>query len=157
MKKRLLILICFVFLVSIFLVVPFSKAIFKSVGSTTGSATAADWDVAIDQTGISSSVSTTIGSANGTDYTLKLVSNSEVDVVYSITISNIPSGVDVKLNGGSFQTPSNGTYTFSNAGTINYTGSQEEVTRTITFKANNGASAVNAQQVTISVDFKQVQ
>ena len=155
MKKRKLLIIACMLMVFAFLVIPLSRAIFKSNGGGTGTIATAAWNVEIDQTGISSNVSTTIGSANGTDYTLKLVSDSEVNVTYSITIDNIPNGVDVKLNGGSFQTPSNGTITFPDAGTINYTGSPVEVTRTITFKANNGATAVNAQQLTISVDFKQ--
>lgn len=154
MKKRI-IAIAIVIVGIVSFVIPLSRAVFKNTSSASGTISTADWSVALNQTGISSSISTLKGDANGTDYTLKLVSDSEVDVTYSITISNIPSGVDVKLNGGSFQSPSNGTITFNNAGTIAYTGSPEEVTRTITFKANSGATVVNAQQVTISVDFKQ--
>ena len=153
-KSKLLIFVC-ILMVFVFLVIPLSRAIFKSISGGTGTISTAAWDVAIDQTGLSSSVITAKGDANGTDFTLKLVSESEVDVTYSITISNIPSNVDVKLNGGTFQTPTNGTITFTDAGTINYTGSPVEVTRTITFKANGSATLVNAQQVTVSVDFKQ--
>ena len=143
-----------IYLLAVFCI-PSSLGIFKRAASASSSVTAATWSVELDQTGISPNVTTTIGDANGTNYTLRLVNNSEVDVTYSITISNIPSGVDVKINGGSYQTPTNGTVTINNAGTINYTGSPEEVTRTLTFKANSGATVVNAQQVTIDVDFKQ--
>ncbi len=140
-----------------FLYIPSSLGIYKNnSGSSVGISTA-DWYVALNQNGISGSVTATAGSTNGT-YTLKLVSDSEVDVIYSITVSNIPSGVDVALNdynNGAFQTPLNGTTTFPNAGTIDYTGSSEEVTRTLTFRANSGAASVNSQQVTIDVDFKQ--
>ena len=135
--------------------VPSSLGIYKRSTESTDLITTATWSVALDQTGISSNVTATVGDANGSNYTLRLVNDSEVDVTYSITISNIPSGVDVKINGGSFITPTNGTVTINNAGTINYTGSTEEVTRTLTFKANNGAATVNNQQVTIDVDFKQ--
>ncbi len=129
--------------------------IYKNSATTQGVVNTAAWDVALNQTNISPNVTATIGSVNGSDYTLKLVNDSEVNVSYSITISNIPSGVDVKINGGNYLTPSNGTVTIANAGTINYTGSPVEVTRTLTFRASNGATAVSNQQVTIDVDFKQ--
>ena len=135
--------------------IPSSLGIFKYTTSSTNLLTAAKWDVSLNQNGISGNVTATIGNANGASYTLKLVNGSEVDVNYSITISNIPSGVVVMINGGSYLTPQNGTVTISNAGTINYSNSPVEVTRTLTFKANNGASTVNNQPVTIDVDFKQ--
>ena len=135
--------------------IPSSLGIYKKTTVTSGSLTAAKWDVSLNQNGISGNVTATIGNANGASYTLKLVNGSEVDVNYSITISNIPNGVDVMINGGSYLTPQNGTVTISNAGTINYSSSPVEVTRTLTFRANNGASTINNQQVTIDVDFKQ--
>ena len=137
--------------------IPSSLGIYKNSSNSSNGIGVADWNVALNQNGISGTVTATAGSTNGT-YTLKLVSDSEVDVIYSITVSNIPSGVDVALNNynnGAFQTPSNGTTTFTDAGIINYTGSSEEVTRTLTFRANSGAASVNGQQVTIDVDFKQ--
>ena len=135
--------------------IPSSLGIYKKSTVTNSSLTAARWNVSLNQNGISDSVTATIGNANGASYTLKLVNGSEVDVTYSITISNIPSGVVVMINGGSYLTPQNGTVTISNAGTINYSSSPVEVTRTLTFKANNGAATVNNQPVTIDVDFKQ--
>ena len=135
--------------------IPSTLGIYKNSATSTESISSAAWNVSLNQTNISPNVTATIGAVNGSDYTLKLVNDSEVNVSYSITISNIPSGVDVKINGGSFLTPSNGTVTIPNAGTINYTGSPVEVTRTLTFRANNGATVVNNQQVTIDVDFKQ--
>ena len=135
--------------------IPSTLGIYKNSATSSKTISAAAWNVSLNQTNISPNVTATIGAVNGSDYTLKLVNDSEVNVSYSITISNIPSNVDVKINGGSYLTPSNGTVTIPNAGTINYTGSPVEVTRTLTFRANNGASLVNNQQVTIDVDFKQ--
>lgn len=137
--------------------VPSTLGIYKNSATSSKSIGPAAWDVSLNQTNISPNVTATIGAVNGSTYTLKLVNDSEVNVSYSITISNIPGNVDVMINGGSYLTPSNGTVTIPNAGTINYTGSSVEVTRTLTFRANNGASLVNNQQVTIDVDFKQVQ
>lgn len=140
----------------LFFCIPSSLGIYRGTNSTASSVDAAIWQVSLNQNGISGNVSVTEGSSNGADYVLKLVSDSEVDVAYSITVSNIPSGVVVKLNGdSSYTTPTNGTATFTNAGVINYTGQSEEVTRTLTFKANGGTSSVSNQQVTIDVDFRQ--
>ena len=138
--------------------VPSTLGIYKNSATSTQSISTSSWNVSLNQANISPNVTATIGAVNGSTYTLKLVNDSEVNVSYSITISNIPSNVDVMIDGGSYLTPSNnGTVTIPNAGTINYTGSSVEVTRTLTFRANNGASLVNNQQVTIDVDFKQVQ
>lgn len=152
-------IVILIYLLSVFCI-PSTLGLYKRGANSTGSVNAATWSVALNQTGISGSVTATAGDANGSTYLLKVVSNSEVDVDYSITISNIPSDVVVSLNNynnGAFQTPTNGTVTFTNAGTINYTGSSEEVTRTLTFKAASGAATVNNQTVTINVDFKQAQ
>lgn len=136
--------------------IPSSLGIYKNSASSSKSINVADWNVALNQTGISGNITATAGDANGSSYILKVVSDSEVDVVYSITVSGVPSDVKVKLgSSGTFQTPSNGTVTFPNAGTIYYTGSSEEVTNTLYFKADSGAATVNNQPVTISVDFKQ--
>ena len=85
--------------------IPSSLGIYKKSTVTNSSLTAAKWDVSLNQNGINGNVTATIGNANGASYTLKLVNGSEVDVTYSITISNIPSGVVVMINGGSYLTP----------------------------------------------------
>ena len=136
---------------------PSSLGIYKNNTGDTGSLGAAAWNVSLNQTGINNSVTAVEGSTNGS-YLLKIVSESEVDTAYSITVSGIPSGVDVSLSGynnGAFQTPVSGSTTFTNAGVINYTGQREEVTRTLTFRANSGATHVNNQSVSINVEFVQ--
>ena len=157
MRNKMIEIILLVCLLTV-ICIPSSFSVYRSESNTNGLLTAASWDVGLDQTGINSSVLATKGATNGT-YTLKVVSESEVDVSYSITVSGLPSGVDVSLNNynnGAFQTPIGGSTTFTDAGIINYTGSREEVTRTLTFRANNGATLVNNQSVTISVEFKQI-
>ena len=156
MKKRTIELVIIMVLLTVFYT-PSSLGIYKNNSGSSDSLGPADWDVSLNQTGISGSVTAVAGSTNGT-YTLKVVSESEVDTAYSVTVSGVPSGVDVSLSGynnGAFQTPVSGTTTFANAGVIAYTGQREEVTRTLTFRANSGATLVNNQTVTISVDFVQ--
>ena len=156
MRNKMIEVILLVCLLTV-ICIPSSFSVYRSESNTNGLLTAATWDVGLNQTGINGSVMATRGATNGT-YTLKVVSESEVDVSYSITVSGLPSGVDVSLNNynnGAFQTPTSGSTTFTDAGVINYTGSREEVTRTLTFRANNGATLVNNQTITISVEFKQ--
>lgn len=154
-NKRIEIVIL-VFLLSVFCI-PSSLGIYIGSADSNSDISAANWYVGLNQTGISGNVTALSGSTNGT-YTLKIVSESKVDTAYSITVSGVPSGVDVSLdnyNNGAFQTPISGSTTFSNAGVIAYTGQREEVTRTLTFKANTGASIVSNQPVNISVEFVQ--
>lgn len=144
-------IVILVYLVSVFCI-PSSLGIYKRASSSTKSLDAANWSVALDQTGVNGSVEVTKGDANGSTYTLNVVSDSEVDVTYDVIVRNIPSGVQVKLGNGSFM-PENSTVTFANAGTINYGDGPN--THTLTFKANSGTVIVNNQTITIDVDFRQ--
>ena len=151
MHSKTIEMVILVYLLSVFCI-PSSLGIYKNSSSSTKTIDAADWNVSLNQSGVSGTVQITEGDANGGTYTLNVISNSEVDVTYDIIISNIPSCVQVKLGNWSFQTQSS-TVTFSNAGIINYGDGPN--THTLTFKANNGATIVNNQQVNIDVDFKQ--
>jgi len=153
MHSKTIEMVIFIYMLSVFCI-PSSLGIYKKSANPNGTVTVAKWDVSLNQTGISGNVEVTEGDATGSTYTLKVVSESEVDVTYDIIVRNIPSGVQVKLGNGSFQ-PQSSTVTFSNVGIIPYASSPTEVTHTLTFKANSGATLVNNQQVTVDVDFKQ--
>ena len=146
-------MIIFAYLLSAFCI-PSSLGLFKRIANTSNSVGAATWSVSLNQTGVNNHVEV-IPSGNNGSYTLNVQSNSEVDVVYEIKVSGIPSGVEVKLDSGSFQTPTSGVVTFTNAGTILYSDVVKQKTHTLTFKANSGAATVNNQTVTIDVNFKQ--
>ena len=152
-KIELLIIACLITVICI----PSSFGTYRSISNASSSFSTSVWDVDLNQTGVSGDVTVMPGGSNGT-YTLNVVSESEVDVIYTITVSNIPSGVLVSLNNynnGAFETPTSGTVTFTDAGTINYTGQRQTATRTLTFKANSGTSPVNNQSLTVSVNFRQ--
>lgn len=89
-------------------------------------------------------------------YLLTVQSSSEVDVGYSIIISNLPAGVTVSIDGENFITPTNNTVTISNVGRINYSDSTKIKNYTLTFRANSNASPVAGRQINIDVQFKQV-
>ena len=133
--------------------VPSSLGILKNESSSSKTVNAANLQVALNQTGISGNISAEAGGSDGS-YLLKVVSNSEVDVIYSVTVSNIPSGVTVKLDNDGFK-PYSSSVTFTDVGTINYSDQNHEKTHTLYFKADSNAALINNQTVNIDVDFKQ--
>ena len=152
MKKNKIIAVCFVLVGMAFLVIPFTRAIFKSLGGTTKTVTTAAWSVSLNQTGLSDSVSIVSGVDTQT-YTLKVRSNSEVDVVYDIEIENVPAGVKIKLDQRlDYETPdSNNKITFTDAGTLSYSSQGGENTHILTFASDVGTAAVSNRQLTVNV------
>ncbi len=145
-------IIMLLYLLSVFCI-PSSLGIYKQSATTSQNLSTASWQVALNQTGISGTVTAEAGGNNGS-YLLKVVSNSEVDVIYSVTVSNIPSGVTVKLDDNGFK-PYSSSVTFTDVGTINYSDQNHEKTHTLYFKASSGTNLMNNQTVNIDVDFKQ--
>ena len=153
MHSKVFEIVIFIYLVSVFCI-PSSLGIYKRSTTTVETLNLADWSVDLDQTGVTGSVQIIEGDTNGGTYTLNVVSDSEVDVIYDIIVSNIPTGVQVKLDTGAYA-PENSSVTFSNAGIILYSGSRTN-THTLTFRGVSGASFVNNQEVTINVVAEQL-
>ena len=141
-----------------FFFIPSSFAINRSTISSSGTLNASLWNVSLNQTGINSILNVVPDSVNGTDiYSLKVYSNSEVDANYSIVVSNLPAGVKVKLDDGTYEPQQDNvsTVTFSNAGSILYSDNQKEKTHILTFKAIAGASPSANNNVDIDVIIQQ--
>lgn len=153
MNKKFNIIFALVML-SIFLI-PTSFAIYKSQVSSSSSIVSAEWSVSLEQNGVDSDLTVIPGISTDT-YTLNIKSLSEVDVKYSIVISNLPTGVEVSLNGVDFVPESNGTITFSNAGTILYSPTGGTNSHTLTFRGTNSSSFVNNKRVDINVIAEQI-
>ena len=137
----------------LFLGIHSSLGIFKSTSNVPSAFPVASWDVDVS-TNSSSSMQLLANTTDTSSYTITVTSDSEVDTNYSIIVSNIPSGVQVKLDDGSFQ-PYSSTVTFLNVGTILYGAQPNTATHTLTFRANTGATPVSNQQVSVDVEFKQ--
>lgn len=107
----------FSFLYLIFATVHFSMiTLSKYTGTVSGSGNSniAKWNVSLDTSdNESDTLSVTAGTTNPS-YTLKLTSQSETKAAYSIILSNLPNGLQVKLDEGEYQTQSNNTITFNN-------------------------------------------
>ena len=130
----------------------------RSSGNATGSLLTAEWSVSRSQSASTDSIEL-IPNTSTDIYDLTVTSNSEVDVKYTVVISNLPTGVEVQLDDGTFQTPSSGTIRMTKVGDvtgiINYNDATKTKTHTLTFRATSSAQAVSDQEIDIDVEFKQ--
>lgn len=131
-------------------------ALMRSSTSGSGSLDAATWSVTRNYSQSGDSIDIYPGGATDS-YTLTVQSSAEVDVLYKIIISNLPSGVEVDMDNTGYLPPdANGVLTIENANTvINYNDSLKTKTHILTFKAVAGASLVTDQEIDIDVEFRQ--
>lgn len=151
MNNKKIIIIALIILLLV-IVIPSSLGIFKNSADVTSTITTSSWNVSVNSN--SSSSMQLIPNSGTASYNIVVTSSSEVDTDYSIIVSNIPSGVQVKLDENDYE-PYSSTVTFSNVGTILYGAQNNYETHVLTFKANAGATLVNNQQVSVDVEFKQ--
>ena len=150
-----MVLLSLPFVMVIFAIIVTSFAIYRGSGSAAGSIRAATWSISRSQSQSGDSLQVIPELATDT-YDLTVTSASEVDVVYTISIENLPSGVEVSLDNGAYQPPTSGTVRISNAQTvINYNDAVKTKTHTLTFRATSGATIVSNQEIDIDVEFKQ--
>ena len=145
MKKKILMFLPFLMLIFI----SFTYAFYKNKANGNGIIEGATWSV--DASGNNSAIILTSGITEQ-DYTLTVTNNSEVNVTYVIKITNLPDGVFVKLDDGTYVEEVNNKITFSSGLTLNY---NKEKTHTLTFKASANANEVTNQNFNINVEFKQ--
>lgn len=89
-------------------------------------------------------------------YTLNITSTSEVSASYSVVLSNVPSGLEVKIDDGQYQTAgSSGSIVFGNVGAFAAGGDDVAHTHTITFDSPLDSSALGINEVDVGVEFVQ--
>ncbi len=152
-KKMILDLLSMVFVMTLFLGSS-TYAIYRGFISIGGTLASSDWHVYLDQENVEDHLSIVPDGTTDT-YTLNIVSESEVDVVYSIIISNLPAGVSVSLDNNTPVQQVNNQVIISNAGTILYQNSENTRTHQLTFIAASGATLATNQQVEIDVVARQ--
>lgn len=145
MKKKILVIVVLLVFISI---ISYTLAIYRERNSGTATIRGANWSVS---TSGNNSLNLTAGST--ANYTLTVTNDSEVDVVYDIELTNLPSGIKVKLDSGSYITESNNKITISNAGTLLYGASPKN--HILTFTTDLESGVVTDQSVGINVKFKQ--
>jgi len=159
MKKIMPIPIIISILVTLF-IIPMSYAIYRSYSTGGVTSAAASWNVSLNQNNVNNNL-TIIPGENGTtaSYTINITSNSEVDVIYSIVIENLPSGVSISLDDGSFVAANNNNnnnkVVFTDVGTILYSDANKNKSHVITIKANSNTQYVNNQEIDVNVIARQ--
>lgn len=155
MRKQLIIPL----LIVIFLILSIgaigSFALFRGGTQAAGSIATAEWSVTRNQSASGDSLEIMRQVTTDT-YTLSVRNDSEVDVKYNVIIDNLPDGVKVSLDGGSYQTEVNNSITFTNVGRINYNAATKTRNHTLTFSAEPNAEIVSNQEIDIDVVFIQV-
>ena len=108
--------------------------------SGTGSATASVAKFSVSCSSDSDTTKTLeIGSEETVTYSFTVTNTSDVTIQYTIVIENLPQGVNVSGNSGTF--------------TLKYGASQSH---TLTFQATDAATEVTEQKVSIKIDVVQV-
>ena len=131
----------------------------KCVGSFSknGNLSVAQWDVSVNSnstTNFDVITGNTSENLENQTYTFSITSNSEVGITYSITLSNVPSGVQVIFDNNTYN-ESNNIVTINNAGSFNASDINSTHNHSFTFIAPAGTTAVMNNEVTIDVDFIQ--
>ena len=127
---------------------------YTGISSGNGNADIAKWDVSIDTTGSTNPINLVAGNGEQ-NYNLKVTSNSEVGVKYSIFLSNVPSGIQVFLDGVSYSLQSGNKIICTDIGSFNAEDSNNEHNHTLTFKALLDSNVPNTNQIDIDVVFTQ--
>ena len=143
------------FVTSYFSLRTFSK--FVSIANNkTGTKDIAKWDVTLDTSSAANSIDLVSGNTTNTqDYILTVSSDSEVAVECSITVSNLPSGLSMKIDNGVEHQESGGTITVNNFCTFTANDSNTNKSFILTFIAPINSNVVSNRTININVSCKQ--
>lgn len=155
MKKKMILIVILFFVVSFF-VINGTLAIYRNTTNPNGNLILAKWDVSLNQSGIDDHISIIPGDATSTaSYTVKITSVSEVDIIYTIKVEDLASGISVSLDGGNFVIPTDNKVIFNEIGTINYSDASKTKTHTLTFKADQNAQFSTDSEINVNVIARQ--
>ena len=154
-KKKIisLLIIYFVFLTFSFSIYTLSK--YAGTVSKRATVEVALWDVELDTTVTPSDDLDIVSGTTTQIYKLKVKSQSEVATTYDVVLKNVPSGVQVKIDGGSYKSASSNKITFSNVGEFDASSANRQREHTLTFKAPLGTSEITDHEIDLEVKFTQ--
>ncbi len=128
---------------------------YYSSGAFDSSLGVAKWRVSVDNTLSNSNLNLVCGN-NTQSYTFSVASESEVSAKYHVILSDLPNEIEVSLDGGTFQTPTNHSLTYENVGVFNVQDAQTEHEHTLTFRAPLSSTMPSVNQINMEVKFSQV-
>lgn len=154
-SKKTLLFISFLIIFAV-IILPYgiskTLAIYRSSSIENGNINTAAWNVSATS-GQNNSLNLVSDGVSTQNYTLTVQSSSEVDVDYTIIISNLPSGVEIALDDNNFLPSTNNTITFTRS--ILYSDTSKVRTHLLKFRSNVGTAEISDREVDIDVIFKQ--
>lgn len=130
---------------------------YTSTGLGSGGTSIARWDVSVD--GDNSVLNDELELVSGNtpqSYNIKVTCESEVATKYSVVISDVPNDLEISIDGGSFQTPTNHEVTFTDIGTFPVNSANTEHQHTLTFNAPLNSNVLGDNEINIRVKFNQI-
>lgn len=155
MKKKIILIVILFFVVSFF-VINGTLALYRKAINPNGTIAFAKWDVSLNQNDENNHISVVPGDETSTaSYTINITSLSEVDIIYTIVLNDVPQGVSVALDGGEFTAPTNNKIIFNEIGTIRYSDNNKTKSHILTFKAAQGTTYVANSEIDVNVIARQ--
>lgn len=156
LKKRIikfvsLYVACFLILFSVYTV-----AKYLGITSAGGTKDIAKWEVLYDSSE-NESYKLNLVSGNETEtqnFRIKVTSTSEVSATYSLIITNVPNGIEAKVDNKSYVS-SNNTITIPDIGTINANDEIKTKYHTITFNVPLDSEVIGDNDIDIELKFVQ--
>ena len=155
LKKKFVVflLIYFILLTSYLTSFTFAKFVGRIEKET--SLEIAKWEVYTDTNDNSTNALNLVSGNTSQNYILKVTSNSDVAIDYSVEISNLPNGIIISLDGGTFKTAKNNKIVFEDAGSF-AAGSASVVNQhNLTFSTVLGSGNISSENIKINVIFIQ--
>lgn len=138
----------------------FLLAKFTSGASGNNSSRVAKWTVECTNCDTTNPKEVSLIAGNDTltqEYTLTVKSTSEVSASYKVVLTNVPSTMQVKIDSGEYQTPTNSAITFIDANyKINASDNTKTKTHTLTFKVPIDLDFNEPNNIDIDVVFNQI-
>ena len=149
-KTTKLISILMLLVFAVILLIPNSTSRYQNSKNGNSQTPIALWNVSA--TSNDSTINLVAGST--TTYSFIVNNDSDVAVVYSIEISNLPTGIQAKLDTGSYIPEANNKIVISPAGELGFTGTTQR-THTLTFNTPLSTNEISNQAISIEVIFAQ--
>lgn len=116
----------------------------------------AKWEVSYDTSDNNSDTLSLVSGNTTQNYILKVTSTSEVSAGYSIKLSNIPNGMRVKIDNGTYKTPVNSVIEFEDIGSFSGSDINTTFAHTLTFDAPIESNISSTNNININMTFTQI-
>ena len=152
MKKYIKLILIFIFLL-LFTTILNTYCKYQNNMKLNNNIAIAKWEIKPD---INNKILNLVSNNTTQDYEINIAYKSEVASNYQIILSNIPKGIKVSLNSSQIFTPDNNNQIIINAGTINPSNNQINITDSLRFISTLDADNLSDYIIGIEVIFSQI-